>query len=175
MQGWRITCPICRAALEDFRLYTRLFRADPSDELLVRIESIAREGEQIMDRASTRQVSGPAHAAPMPGLLFPQARRHGTLDTTMTVPRLLDIVVPGSEEFFRRLPPENWPCSSRMLPLSIRIPTLAAVATVSSRPDYWVEKLLGAAAPLHRAGILRCVAALAMSDLRAGPRRNAGA
>jgi len=40
---------------------------------------------------------------------------------------------------------------------------------------YWVEKLLGAAAPLHRAGILRCVAALAMSDLRGGPRRNAGA
>ncbi len=47
MEGWRLTCPICGAALEDFRLYTRLFRADPSDALLVKIERNARDGERI--------------------------------------------------------------------------------------------------------------------------------
>jgi hypothetical protein len=46
MEGWQITCPICRAELEDFRLYTRLFRADPADALLTQIKDIAREGEQ---------------------------------------------------------------------------------------------------------------------------------
>ena len=164
MEGWRIMCPICGAALDDFRPYMRLFRADASDALLVRIESAARRGEQIMDRASTRQGSSSAHAALMRSLLFPQARRHKTSDTTPTVPRLLDIVVPGSEEFFRRLPPETWQCSSRILPLSVRIPVLAGVAAVSGRPNYWLEQLLGAAAPLHRAGILRCVAILAAPD-----------
>ena len=63
MEGWRITCPICGAALEDFRLYTRLFRADPSDALLVRIESSAREGEQ---NHGSQLRGGAAVVQPMP-------------------------------------------------------------------------------------------------------------
>jgi hypothetical protein len=70
MEGWRIACPICGAALEDFRLYTRLFRADPSDTLLVQIERTARHGEQIMDRSRTRHGDGGAHTA----LMLPQAQ-----------------------------------------------------------------------------------------------------
>jgi hypothetical protein len=124
MEGWRITCPVCGAALEDFRLYTRLFRADPSDALLVRIERSAREGEQIMDRASRRRGSASAHAALMRDLLLPQVPRTATRGAT-TTPRLLDLVVPDSEGFFQRLQPENWPCTARMLPLSIRVPVLA--------------------------------------------------
>jgi TniQ len=172
MEGWRITCPICGTVLEDFRPYTRLFRADPGDPLLARIESAAHRGEQIMDRASTRQGSSSAHTALMRSLLFPQARRHRTSDTTPTEPRLVDIVVPGSEEFFQRLPPENWQCGSRILPLSVRIPVLAGVAAVSSRPNYWLEQLLGAAAPLHQAGLLRCIATLATSVRHAEFRPN---
>jgi hypothetical protein len=124
MEGWRITCPVCGAALEDFRLYTRLFRADPSDALLVRIERSAREGEQIMDRESRRRGSASAHAALMRDLLLPQVPRTATRGAT-TTPRLLDLVVPDSEGFFQRLQPENWPCTARMLPLSIRVPVLA--------------------------------------------------
>lgn len=173
MEGWRITCPICGAALEDYRLYQRLFRADPSDGVLLRIESGAREGEEIMDRASRRQGGGSGHAALMCGLLFPQACRHRIPDTALPAPRLLGIVVPGSDEFFRRLPPENWPCSSRMLPLNVRRPVLAGLAAVLSRPDYWLERLLDAAAPQRRVGLLRCVATLAASDQRAGVKPNA--
>jgi hypothetical protein len=88
MEGWRITCPVCGAALEDFRLYTRLFRADPRDALLVQIEDSARDGEQIMDRASTLRCGGLAHVTLMRSLLLPQAprpRTHGPLPTVILV------------------------------------------------------------------------------------------
>jgi hypothetical protein len=160
MEGWRLTCPVCGGALEDFRLYMRLFRADRSDALLVRIESSAQEGEQIMDRASRRRAGGSARAALMRGLLLPQASRIGTRGVS-TTPRLLDLVVPDSEDFFQRLQPENWPCTSRMLPLSIRAPVLAGVAAASSRPDYWVAKLVSAAAPSAQAGLMHWVQSVA--------------
>ena len=148
MEGWRITCPICAGALEDFRLYRRLFRADPSGVLLTRFGGSARKGEQVMDRASRQRGVSSAYDALMRSLLFPQART-GTREAPVT-PRLLNLVVPEAAEFFHRLPAENWLCSSRLLPLSVRIPVLAGVAVVSSCPDYWLERLLGAAMPVHQ-------------------------
>jgi TniQ len=164
MEGWRITCPVCGAALEDFRLYMRLFQADPSDALLVQIESSAREGERIMDRASRRRRGGMAHTALMRSLLLPQAPKSGTRVTAAVTPRLLNLVVPESEGFFQRLPPENWPCTARMLPLSMRAPVLAGVAAVSSRPEYWVAKLVSAAAPSAQAGLMHCIRSAAFAQ-----------
>ena len=43
------------------------------------------------------------------------------------------------------------------------IPMLAGIATVTSRPEHWIDKLLGAAAPAHRARLLHCAEALATS------------
>jgi hypothetical protein len=80
---------------------------------------------------------------------------------------MLDLVVPASEEFFQRLAPENWPCVSRMLPLSVRIPVLAGVAAVSMRPNHWLDKLLGAAAPAHHGVLRQCATVLAASNRRA--------
>lgn len=157
MEGWRLTCPICGAALEDFRLYTRLFRADPSDALLMKIERNARDGERVMDRASRRRGAGSAHAALMRSLLLPQTSRSGTRKAAAMMPRLLNLVVPDSEDFFQRLPPETWPCTARMLPLSIRAPVLAGVAAVSSHPEYWVAKLVNAAPPSAQAGLMYCI------------------
>lgn len=168
MEGWRITCPNCGAALEDFRLYTRLFRADPSDALLVRIERTARNGEQIMNRVHARHGDGSTHTALMRSLLFPQALKTRTGQTSATRSRLLELVVPGSDAFFQRLAPEMWPCSSRILPLSVRVPVLAGVAVVSTRPEYWVERLVGAAAAPHRAGLLHWAGRVATSDYRVG-------
>ena len=160
MEGWRIACPICGAALEDFRLCTRLFRADPADALLARIGGGARDGERIMDRASKRRGGGAAHAALMRSLLLPQVALRGTRETAAAVPRLLHLVVPGSGDFFERLSPEAWPGGCRILPLSVRIPVLAGVAAVSSRPDHWVTKLLAAAGPAHQARLLYAARAL---------------
>ena len=161
MEGWRLTCPICGAALEDFRLYTRLFRPDPSDALLVKIKRNARDGERVMDRASKRRGAGSAHAALMRSLLFPQTSRSGTPKAAAMMPRLLNLVVPDSEDFFQRLPPETWPCTARMLPLSIRAPVLAGVAAVSSQPEYWVAKLVAAAPPSAQAGLMHCIRSVA--------------
>jgi hypothetical protein len=164
MEGWRITCPICRTELEDFRLYTRLFRADPGDALLMQINDIARDGEQKIDRSSRRRGGVSIYATLMRGLLLPQASRIRPRDIAATIPRLLDLVVPGADDFFGRIAPEIWPCTSRMLPLSVRIPALAGVATVSGHPENWIGKLMSAAAPPHRANLRNCLEALAYSD-----------
>jgi len=100
MEGWRITCPICGAALEDYRLYTRLFRADPSDPLLVRIQSTSRSGEQIMAYANARQGKGSAHTILMRGLLFPQTPSSRMPPAPATRSRLLNLVIPGADDFF---------------------------------------------------------------------------
>jgi hypothetical protein len=163
MEGWRITCPICRTELEDFRLYTRLLQADPGDAWLMQIQDIARNGEQTIDRSSRRRGAVPTYATLMRGLLLPQVSHIKPRDIAATIPRLLDLVVPGADDFFRRIAPENWPCTSRMLPLSVRIPVLAGVATVSARPENWIGKLMSAAAPAHRANLRHCLEALAFS------------
>jgi hypothetical protein len=90
-------------------------------------------------------------------------------DATALVPRMLDLVVPGAEDFFQRLQPENWPWSPRFLPLSVRIPVLAGVARVVRVPERWIDKLVGAVAPPHQARLLHCFWVLSLSD-RIGPR-----
>jgi hypothetical protein len=172
MEGWRVSCPICGTALEDFRLYTRLFRADPTDALLVSIASSARDGERIMDRAFRRRGgAGSAHTALMRSLLLPQAPRSRMAVATVPMPRVLDLVVPGAEDFFRRLQPENWQWSTRFLPLSIRIPVLAGVARVLRLPEHWIDQLVGAVAPPHQASLLHCFWALSSPDHAQPPPR----
>ena len=77
---------------------------------------------------------------------------------------MLDLVVPGGDDFFGRIAPENWLCTSRMLPLSVRIPVLAGVATVTAHPENWVGKLMSAAALPHRVNLRHCLEALALSN-----------
>lgn len=169
MEGWRVSCPVCGTALEDFSLYMRLFRADPADALLVSIERSARVGEQIMDRAFRRRDAGWAHTVLMRSLLLPQAPRSGMAVTTIPAPRVLDLVVPGADDFFQRVRPENLSRSYRLLPLSVRIPVLAGVAQVLSLPERWIDTLVGAVAPPNQASLLQCFRALESSDLDRAP------
>jgi hypothetical protein len=91
-------------------------------------------------------------------------------DVAATTLRLLDLVVQGSDEFFGRLASKNWSCASRMLPLSVRIPVLAGIAAVSSRPDYWIGKLVSAAALPRGTSLRKCPEILAFSDAVELPR-----
>jgi hypothetical protein len=83
---------------------------------------------------------------------------------TMTARRLLHLVVPGSKDFFQRMTPENWTWPARLLSLSVHIPVLAGIAAVPRRPAYWIDKLVGAAAPLHRTGLLKNAGSLSSAD-----------
>ena len=85
------------------------------------------------------------------------------------MPRLLNLVVPDSEDFFQRLPPEIWPCTARMLPLSIRAAVLAGVAAVSGHPEYWVAKLVNAAPPSAQAELMHCIRSVAFVQPPKGP------
>jgi hypothetical protein len=51
-----------------------------------------------------------------------------------------------------------------VLPLSAPIAVLAGVATVSSRSEFWIEKLVGDAAPQNQPELLRGEQALAQPD-----------
>lgn len=122
----------------------------------------SRAGEAMIDRA-TRLGRGQPHARLTRGRLASQAsnaRRNST-----SRPRLLDLVVDGSEDFFRRLAPENW--GGRMMPLSVRIPVLAGVATVLNAPEFWAETFAGVMMPSLRAAMLRCIRSLASAAPRA--------
>ncbi len=81
------------------------------------------------------------------------------------------LVIPGSEDFFVRLAAQNWPCTSRVLPMSMRVPVLAGVAAVSTLPDHWLDKLLGAVAPSDQPLLRLCVRSAALAE-RAGPPRD---
>ena len=113
MEGWRITCPVCDAALEEFRLLMRLLQAEPNDGSLARVDGRARAGEQILARASLGHRGNSAQVILMRRLLSPQVTR--TRTSRGTDRRLLDLVVPGSTHLFHRLPPEIWSRSTRVL------------------------------------------------------------
>jgi hypothetical protein len=154
MEGWRIICPVCGSMLEDFRPYVRLFRADLTDPLLAHNVCSAMAGEKVIDHTSQRGGNS-AHAILMRSLLRRQAPK--TRDVTIGRPRLLDLVVQGAEDYFQRLAPENLATNSKVFTLSVRIPLLAGIATISNRPDYWVDQLVDAAHPQYKADLSQSI------------------
>lgn len=98
MEGWRVSWPVCGTSLEDYSLYMRLFRADPADPWLKHNAIRAREGETMIGRAA-RHGLGQPHARLMRGLLASQAPNVRRNSTITPMPRLLDLVVDGSEDF----------------------------------------------------------------------------
>jgi len=45
----------------------------------------------------------------------------------------------------------------------LRIPVLAGVATVSSHPQYWLDRLVSSATPQHQNELRQCIQAIAKS------------
>jgi hypothetical protein len=76
-------------------------------------------------------------------------------------PRLLDLVIDGSDDFFQRLPSENFGGPVGMMPLSIRIPVVAGVASVLKAPEYWAERLIGAVMPAYMTDMVDCMRSIA--------------
>jgi hypothetical protein len=156
MEGWRIDCPVCGTAMEDSRPLNLLTRTDPAAPLLVRVAEHARQGELMMTRAASLGRLNKPVVALMRSLLLPRTSRPGERSSTGEIPRLLDAVVPGFDRFLHQSHPGFRRPGTLLLPISIRIPVLAGVAHVASRPDHWTDGLLGAVAETARPGLADC-------------------
>ena len=155
MEGWRLTCPLCGTSLEDSRPLNLIMRADPADPLLVGLAESAAEGERIMGQAVHRERAGRPFVNLMRSLLLPRARpQQGS--PAADIPRLLELVVPGFDDFLRHSNPGFRRPSTLLLPMSIRIPVLAGVGRVASRPADWADSLLSAVAQSALSGLVSC-------------------
>lgn len=160
MEGWRMGCPVCGTAMEDSRPLNLLTRTDPGNPFLVRVAELARQGELMVTRAARLGRPGKPVIALMRSLLLPRASRSREASSAGEIPRLLDTVVPGFDRFLHQSHPGFRRPGTLLLPISIRIPVLAGVAEVASRPRHWAESLLGAVAETARPGLVACFSEL---------------
>lgn len=66
--------------------------------------------------------------------------------------------MPGFDRFLHQsIPDVRLPGTLLLPPISVRIPVLAGIAQVISRPDRWAEALLGAVAETARPGLAECL------------------
>ena len=156
MEGWRVSCPVCGAVMEDARPLNRLTRADPADPLLLKVADGAGEGELIMGQAVRHGRPRAPVIALMRSLLLPRISRPRQVPSVTDKPRLLEIVVPGFDQFLRHSNPDFRRPGTLLLPISIRIPVLAGVARVMRHPADWAERLLGAVAGSGRPDLEAC-------------------
>jgi hypothetical protein len=155
MEGWRLSCPLCSSPLEDSRPLDLIMRADPADPLLVGVAEHAVEGELIMGQAIRRETAGRPFVTLMRSLLLPRARlQQGS--PVGDIPRLLELIVPGFDDFVRHSNPGFRRPGTLLLPMSIRIPVLAGVSLVARRPTIWAESLLGAVNQSAQSGLTAC-------------------
>lgn len=160
MEGWRIGCPVCGAALVDARPLDLLVKADPTDALLASSAELARQGELIMTHAVRVGIRGHPLVVLMQNLLLPREARMRAPSRADEIPRLLEVILPGFDRFLHQLYPGFRRPSTLLLPLNIRIPVLAGVALVARQPEYWADRLLGAVNEGARPRLVECLAGL---------------
>jgi len=66
------------------------------------------------------------------------------------IPRLLNVVITGFDNFLRDTSPGFRRPGTVLLSMSVRIPVLAGVARVVRRPSHWTERILPAVADSAR-------------------------
>jgi hypothetical protein len=159
MEGWRMSCPVCGCMLEDSRTMNLFNRADPANPLLIDATEHAAKGELIMAQAIGRERLGKPVINLMRSLLLPRPRIQPACPIA-DIPRLLEILVPGFDDFLSSIWPGFRCPPTLLLPMSIRIPVLAGVARVMQRPKYWSETLVNAANENEKAALAECLEGL---------------
>ncbi len=162
MEGWRVSCPVCGARLDDCRPMNMLNKANPADPLLARVAEHAAEGEMILEEAVRRDPPGGSAITLMRSLLLPRAHPWQA-SPTADIPRLLNVVIPGFDDFLRDTSPGFRRPGTLLLPMSVRIPVLAGVARVARQPSHWTERLLSTVGDSARPGLAACFRALRQS------------
>lgn len=146
MEGWRLSCPVCGARLEDARALDLLTKVDAAEPLLVRVADRAGTGERIMGKGMYKPAQWAASLIElMRILLLPRLPGSTGRETGIAIPRMLDVIVPGFDRYLQRHYPDFSRPGTLLLAISVRIPVLAGLATVMARPNSWVERLLGVA------------------------------
>jgi hypothetical protein len=120
----------------------------------------AAEGELIMGQAIRRNRA--PFVTLMRSLLLPQARPQQR-PPVADIPRLVEMVEPGFDDFLRHSSPGFRRPATLLLPMSIRIPVLAGATRVARRPADWAERLLGAVGQSALAGLTACLRELAVN------------
>jgi hypothetical protein len=158
MEGWRISCPVCGARLDDARPTDLATSVDATEPLLVRTVAHARNGELLIDKGVRHSGrAGTPLIELMRVLLLPRPIYSERRSSRTVLPRLLDVVVSGFDEHLREHHPHFRPPGTLLLPISVRIPVLAGVSMVATRPDYWAERLIGSAGVDIRDRLISCL------------------
>jgi TniQ len=161
MEGWRVSCPVCETRLEDARPMDLLIRVDASDPLLVRTAGRARLGEMLIDNGVRKAGRcGASLVELMRILMLPRAAGPRNRGLQTVVPRLIEVVVPGFDQYLADNHPHYRLPGTLLLAISIRVPVLAGVGAVAVRPDYWAERLLAAASREVQARLTACLRSL---------------
>jgi hypothetical protein len=173
MVGWRLSCPVCGASLEDARPLDVLARVDAADPFLAGVAGHAREGEDIMTRALHRSGRLPEPLVElMRVLLLPSSEAARGRHPEVGIPRLLDVALPGFDRFMQRHYPTFLRPGTLLLAMSIRIPVLVGLAAVMRHPAGWIDPLLAAAHESAHGRLAACFEGLAtMTEQGAEARR----
>jgi hypothetical protein len=161
MEGWRMSCPVCGTRLDDARPMDMLTKVDAANPLLVRTAVHARVGERLIDR--TIRKSGGAGLPLielMRILLLPRPTVSENQRCLTAVPRLLDVVVPGFDQYLGEHYPHYRPPGTFLLAIAVRVPVLAGVGAVVTRPDYWAERLFGVSPREFHHRLIACIRSL---------------
>jgi len=161
MEGWRLSCPVCGAPLEDTRPLDVLTKVDATNPLLVRAAAHARKGELLINRAMRR---ARRTAAPlielMRVLLMPRLSAPADWRVGIEKPRLLNVVVPGFDRYMRLHHPDFCRPGTLLLPIGVRVPVLAGLAVVVATPHYWAKRMLKVASKGIRDRLVACFRSL---------------
>jgi hypothetical protein len=139
-----------------------LNRANPADPLLARVAEYAAEGEMILEEAVRRNPQDGSAITLMRSLLLPRAPPWQA-SSTADIPRLLNVVITGFDNFLRDTSPGFRRPGTLLLPMCVRIPVLAGVARVVRRPSHWTERLLPAVGDSARPALAGCLRAFGES------------
>jgi hypothetical protein len=94
-------------------------------------------------------------------LLMPSNKLPGRPPGSNAMPRMLNVVVPGFDEYVREPHPDFRPPGNLVLPMNLRRPLLVGgVNRVMAQPREWVDHLLGAASIPSQKRVWACLKAL---------------
>jgi hypothetical protein len=136
-------------------------RRERSTSIRRRLE-VRRAGNPRNDPVEEQQVRHSGRAGTplielMRVLLLPHRIYSERRSSRTALPRLLDVVVSGFDQHLREHYPHFRPPGTLLLPISVRIPVLAGVSMMATRPDYWAERLIGSAVVDIRDRLISCL------------------